>query len=186
MSNKSSLLFYNVLPIIAKQRSAAANVTDKRSSDHLRIFARRSVVVVLVSTNLESELNHLRVSILVFFKKVARKMFFSIVFVLATFSAFLLFTMSSAYQLPKASSKWMKSSTLLFAEEQKGQRFNTKIDLQNEKVVNTISLKAGEKAVLCRCWKSSKFPYCDGAHVAHNKETGDNLGPCIAVGTKDE
>lgn len=25
-----------------------------------------------------------------------------------------------------------------------------------------------------------QFPYCDGAHGAHNKETGDNVGPiCI-------
>ena len=36
-----------------------------------------------------------------------------------------------------------------------------------------------EKAVYCRCWKSKKFPYCDGAHNAHNKKTGDNLGPLI-------
>lgn len=32
---------------------------------------------------------------------------------------------------------------------------------------------------LCRCYKSSTFPYCDGAHTAHNKETGDNAGPLI-------
>lgn len=31
----------------------------------------------------------------------------------------------------------------------------------------------------CRCWKSETFPLCDGAHVAHNKETGDNVGPLI-------
>ena len=30
-----------------------------------------------------------------------------------------------------------------------------------------------------RCWKSKKFPYCDGAHNAHNKATGDNVGPLI-------
>jgi CDGSH-type Zn-finger protein len=35
------------------------------------------------------------------------------------------------------------------------------------------------KAVYCRCWKSAKFPYCDGAHNKYNKETGDNLGPLI-------
>ena len=35
------------------------------------------------------------------------------------------------------------------------------------------------KKVFCRCWKSKTFPYCDGSHVAHNKETGDNLGPLI-------
>ena len=30
-----------------------------------------------------------------------------------------------------------------------------------------------------RCWKSKKFPYCDGAHAKHNAETGDNVGPLI-------
>ena len=25
----------------------------------------------------------------------------------------------------------------------------------------------------------AQFPMCDGAHVAHNKETGDNVGPLI-------
>ncbi len=31
----------------------------------------------------------------------------------------------------------------------------------------------------CRCWKSSKFPFCDGTHKKHNQETGDNVGPLI-------
>lgn len=31
----------------------------------------------------------------------------------------------------------------------------------------------------CRCWQSGTFPLCDGAHVPHNKETGDNVGPLI-------
>ena len=35
------------------------------------------------------------------------------------------------------------------------------------------------KLVMCRCWRSKKFPYCDGSHVEHNKETGDNVGPLI-------
>ncbi|GIM09182.1 hypothetical protein Vretimale_13078 [Volvox reticuliferus] len=35
------------------------------------------------------------------------------------------------------------------------------------------------KAVLCRCWRSTKFPYCDGAHLQHNKDTGDNVGPLV-------
>jgi len=33
--------------------------------------------------------------------------------------------------------------------------------------------------VYCRCWQSGTFPLCDGAHVPHNKETGDNVGPLI-------
>jgi CDGSH-type Zn-finger protein len=24
-----------------------------------------------------------------------------------------------------------------------------------------------------------QFPYCDGAHMKHNKETGDNVGPFV-------
>ena len=24
-----------------------------------------------------------------------------------------------------------------------------------------------------------QFPYCDGAHVEHNKTTGDNVGPLV-------
>jgi CDGSH-type Zn-finger protein len=35
------------------------------------------------------------------------------------------------------------------------------------------------KCVMCRCWKSKTFPKCDGSHVAHNKATGDNVGPLI-------
>jgi CDGSH-type Zn-finger protein len=26
-----------------------------------------------------------------------------------------------------------------------------------------------KKTVFCRCWKSKKFPYCDGAHAKHNQ-----------------
>ena len=66
-------------------------------------------------------------------------------------------------------------------------RLNNKVKLENEKVVDTLkcpdietleACKAG-KVVMCRCWKSEKFPYCDGSHNAHNKETGDNVGPLI-------
>ena len=32
---------------------------------------------------------------------------------------------------------------------------------------------------LCRCYKSSKFPLCDGTHVKHNEETGDNVAPVV-------
>jgi CDGSH-type Zn-finger protein len=49
-----------------------------------------------------------------------------------------------------------------------------------DKVVDSVDIEdIGEKAVFCRCWRSQKFPYCDGAHNKHNSETGDNVGPLI-------
>lgn len=56
------------------------------------------------------------------------------------------------------------------------------LDLQkdNPKVVHAFDMEdLGDKAVYCRCWRSKKFPYCDGAHAKHNQETGDNVGPLI-------
>eukprot|EP00750_Incisomonas_marina_P025920 INCI5777.1.p2 GENE.INCI5777.1~~INCI5777.1.p2 ORF type:complete len:114 (-),score=27.11 INCI5777.1:132-473(-) len=61
-------------------------------------------------------------------------------------------------------------------------RINTKIGLDKEKVVDFRKLSEIEdldKIALCRCWKSSKFPLCDGAHNEHNKCCGDNVGPVI-------
>uniref|UniRef100_A0A8D9ENR3 CDGSH iron-sulfur domain-containing protein 2 homologue n=1 Tax=Cacopsylla melanoneura TaxID=428564 RepID=A0A8D9ENR3_9HEMI len=29
----------------------------------------------------------------------------------------------------------------------------------------------------CRCWRSKKFPLCDGRHLWWNNRTGDNVGP---------
>jgi len=37
----------------------------------------------------------------------------------------------------------------------------------------------GETTCFCRCWKSSKFPLCDGSHNGYNLVTGDNVGPVI-------
>lgn len=61
-----------------------------------------------------------------------------------------------------------------------GGAINPSIKKDVDKVVDM--LKADElpkKAVFCRCWRSGKFPYCDGAHVKHNQATGDNVGPLI-------
>ena len=80
--------------------------------------------------------------------------------------------------VPKTGSRWMASKTTLF------DRINTQIDQASPKVVNNLELKAGEKCVVCRCWKSAKFPLCDGSHVKHNEATGDNVGPAIIAVAK--
>ncbi|GBF96714.1 hypothetical protein Rsub_09456 [Raphidocelis subcapitata] len=58
---------------------------------------------------------------------------------------------------------------------------NPSVKKDLDKVVDTIKADEieGKKGVFCRCWRSAKFPYCDGKHAAHNKETGDNVGPLI-------
>merc|ERR1712080_31322 len=59
----------------------------------------------------------------------------------------------------------------------KPNRVNETVKMDCAKVVDTIDMEdLGDKAVLCRCWKSKKFPYCDGSHNKHNIDTGDN-GP---------
>ncbi|GAB0092511.1 CDGSH iron-sulfur domain-containing protein 2 homolog [Sergentomyia squamirostris] len=57
---------------------------------------------------------------------------------------------------------------------------NHKIRKNEAKVVDNIDIEdIAEKAAFCRCWKSANWPYCDGSHGQHNKETGDNLGPVV-------
>lgn len=62
----------------------------------------------------------------------------------------------------------------------KSAAINTTVKKDQPKVVDSFDVEdLGAKSVFCRCWKSKKFPYCDGAHSAHNKECGDNVGPLI-------
>ncbi|OBS68594.1 hypothetical protein A6R68_02865 [Neotoma lepida] len=57
---------------------------------------------------------------------------------------------------------------------------NLQIQKDNPKVVHAFDMEdLGDKAVYCRCWRSKKFPFCDGSHIKHNEETGDNVGPLI-------
>ncbi|XP_017482528.1 PREDICTED: CDGSH iron-sulfur domain-containing protein 1-like [Rhagoletis zephyria] len=66
------------------------------------------------------------------------------------------------------------------SEDPAKKRLNAKIQLDKPKVVDTCDIEDIKgKGVFCRCWKSSKFPYCDGSHNAHNDTTGDNVGPLI-------
>jgi hypothetical protein len=50
---------------------------------------------------------------------------------------------------------------------------------RSARVCTSLSAVKGKKGVYCRCWKSGVFPLCDQAHVKHNEETGDNVGPLI-------
>ncbi|XP_064094517.1 CDGSH iron-sulfur domain-containing protein 1-like [Macrobrachium nipponense] len=68
---------------------------------------------------------------------------------------------------------------------------NLSIRKEDAKVVDSFDIEdLGNKAVFCRCWRSKKFPYCDGSHTPHNKICGDNVGPLIienkAAGDKKE
>jgi CDGSH-type Zn-finger protein len=59
---------------------------------------------------------------------------------------------------------------------------NLSIKKDSPKVVDTIcmqDIEDADKKVMCRCWRSAKFPYCDGSHTKHNELTGDNVGPLI-------
>jgi|GEM_PF-425411 len=35
---------------------------------------------------------------------------------------------------------------------------------QNGHLRTIVELEPGEQVSLCRCWKSGKFPFCDGTH----------------------
>lgn len=58
---------------------------------------------------------------------------------------------------------------------------NPSIRKDSDKVVDTVQANELSKPLTayCRCWRSETFPLCNGAHVKHNKETGDNVGPLL-------
>ncbi|XP_046716267.1 CDGSH iron-sulfur domain-containing protein 1 [Silurus meridionalis] len=59
-------------------------------------------------------------------------------------------------------------------------KVNLEINKDSAKVVHSFNIEdIGKMSAYCRCWRSKKFPYCDGAHTKHNMETGDNVGPLI-------
>ena len=44
---------------------------------------------------------------------------------------------------------------------------------QNGHLRTIVELEPGEQVSLCRCWKSAKFPICDGTH----KQLESIVGP---------
>ncbi|KAK5650787.1 hypothetical protein RI129_001816 [Pyrocoelia pectoralis] len=63
---------------------------------------------------------------------------------------------------------------------------NPCIRRDERKVVDAFDIEdISEKVCFCRCWRSKNWPYCDGAHGPHNKETGDNVGPLVLKVNKD-
>ena len=77
---------------------------------------------------------------------------------------------------------------LVFGRSKASGQVNLSIQKDQAKVATMCPLKdiedtvtASDKGVVayCRCWRSKTFPKCDGSHVKHNKETGDNTGPLV-------
>ena len=57
-----------------------------------------------------------------------------------------------------------------------------KKDTPAEHIRHTITLKPGEKVALCRCWRSKKFPLCDGSH----RQDNHSQGPVIVEGKPND
>lgn len=57
---------------------------------------------------------------------------------------------------------------------------NPSVKKEEAKVVDCLNIEdLGDKQAFCRCWRSKKFPYCDGTHSKYNTDTGDNVGPLV-------
>ncbi|KAL2097495.1 hypothetical protein ACEWY4_006702 [Coilia grayii] len=66
-------------------------------------------------------------------------------------------------------------------KKQKDCIINLKIQKETRPVVNEIDIEdlSSTKVCYCRCWRSKRFPVCDGSHKKHNQLTGDNVGPLV-------
>ncbi|XP_047319196.1 CDGSH iron-sulfur domain-containing protein NEET-like [Impatiens glandulifera] len=62
-----------------------------------------------------------------------------------------------------------------------GSNVNLSVRKEESQVTDTVLVAdlAKPNTAYCRCWRSKTFPLCDGSHVKHNKETGDNVGPLL-------
>jgi len=67
-----------------------------------------------------------------------------------------------------------------FLRSDKRRHINQSIKKDQAKVADIINEEdLGETTAFCRCWKSSKFPLCDGSHNGYNVVSGDNVGPVV-------
>ncbi|BFZ02764.1 hypothetical protein BsWGS_05803 [Bradybaena similaris] len=71
--------------------------------------------------------------------------------------------------------------TLLFGRRKvKKPKVNEGIQKEESKVVTQMDIEdIADNIAFCRCWRSKKFPLCDGSHNKHNSETRDNVGPLL-------
>jgi hypothetical protein len=77
--------------------------------------------------------------------------FFSMVFIMVLSSR-----VANAFKI--TSHRWVRTSSISMQADatpavNPGDRINKLIELDSPKVVSPISLNAGEKCVVCRCWK---------------------------------
>eukprot|EP00008_Paramoeba_atlantica_P008138 CAMPEP_0201475442 /NCGR_PEP_ID=MMETSP0151_2-20130828/870_1 /ASSEMBLY_ACC=CAM_ASM_000257 /TAXON_ID=200890 /ORGANISM="Paramoeba atlantica, Strain 621/1 / CCAP 1560/9" /LENGTH=137 /DNA_ID=CAMNT_0047855535 /DNA_START=53 /DNA_END=466 /DNA_ORIENTATION=- len=65
-------------------------------------------------------------------------------------------------------------------EDREGEDSSFWINRKRQPAKQMIQFPEGvEKVSICRCWESSTFPFCDGAHKRFNKEFGTELGPLV-------
>ncbi|KAG8390275.1 hypothetical protein BUALT_Bualt01G0066700 [Buddleja alternifolia] len=83
-----------------------------------------------------------------------------------------------SYSRPASSSAAAKSRRMVSV---RAEAVNPEIRKTEDKVVDSVVVTELAKPVTayCRCWRSGTFPLCDGAHMKHNKATGDNVGPLL-------
>ncbi|RME85601.1 MAG: CDGSH iron-sulfur domain-containing protein [Caldilineae bacterium] len=55
------------------------------------------------------------------------------------------------------------------------------INVNNQPERHIETIPQGKTVAFCRCWRSEKFPYCDGTHRKYSAETGDNVAPVVVT-----